>query len=74
MAKRYIKKAPIVEAVQWTGNNLSKIQEFIGCNILIPEGAEYALPIGDYIIKFPNGEIHTCSADFFKLTYEEVGE
>lgn len=86
MVKRYIKKVPIVEAVRWTGYNFDEIQDFVGFNnayfqrtnppevyIPTPEGAEYA-SIGDYIIKFADGEIRTCDANFFKLTYEEAEE
>lgn len=86
MVKRYIKKVPIVEAVRWTGYNFDEIQDFVGFNnayfqrtnppevyIPTPEGAEYA-SIGDYIIKFADGEICTCDANLFKSTYEEVEE
>ena len=87
MVQRYIKKTPVVEAVRWTGYNFDEIQDFVGVGnakfmretnppeiyIPIPEGAEYA-SIGDYIIKFADGEIRTCGADFFKSTYKEVEE
>ena len=86
MVKRYIKKVPVVEAVRWTGYNFDEIQDFVGFNnayfqrtnppkVYIPtlEGAEYA-SIGDYIIKFADGEIRTCDANLFKSTYEEATE
>lgn len=89
MVKRYVKKSVTIEAIQWTGCNFDKIQEFVGFNntclrcacisrqteiyIPTPEGAEYA-SIGDYIIKFSDGEIRTCGANFFESTYEEAKE
>ncbi len=87
MVKRYIKKPVAIEAMQWTGCNFDEVQEFVGFNnayfqrmadppqvyIPTPEGAEYA-SIGDYIIKFTDGEIRTCSRDFFELNYEEATE
>lgn len=87
MVKRYIKKPVAIEAMQWTGCNFDEVQEFVGFNnayfqrmadppkiyIPTPEGAEYA-SIGDYIIKFTDGEIRTCDAGFFESTYEEVKE
>lgn len=86
MVKRYIKKPTTIEAVRWTGYNFDEIQDFVGFNnayfqrtnppkVYIPtlEGAEYA-SIGDYIIKFADGEIRTCGADFFESNYEEIKE
>lgn len=87
MIKKYIKKQVSIIAIKWTGNNFSEIQEFVGLGnayfqrmtdppkvyIPTPSGVEYA-SVGDYIIKFADGEIRTCGADFFELTYEEVKE
>ena len=85
MVKKYAKKPVIIEAVQWTGYNFDEIQDFAGFNnvyfqrmtdppkIYVPtlEGAEYA-SINDYIIKFADGEVRTCDADFFETNYEEA--
>lgn len=32
---KYIKKPVVVEAIQWTGNNLEEIHKFVGKNLLI---------------------------------------
>ena len=75
MAKKYRKKPVVVEAIQWTGNNLDDVIKFNvngqwkkgeDLKIFTLEGTMKA-NIGDYIIKGINGE-------FFEKTYEEVKE
>jgi len=74
------KKPIIVEAIQWTGYNLSKIQRFykpenilVGNQIIIGtlEGTIKA-NIGDWIIKGVKGEFYPCKPDIFEQTYETV--
>lgn len=68
------------EAIQWTGKNLSEIDNFMDG---IVENKETTLVIhtlegdmeasvGDYIIKGVNGEFYPCKPDIFNKTYEEV--
>ena len=82
MYKKYRKKPVIIEAIQWTGKNLSEIDNFMGG---IVENKETTLVIhtlegdmeasfGDYIIKGVNGEFYPCKPDIFAKTYEEVTE
>ena len=82
MIKKFRKKPVIIEAVQWTGENLSKIGEFTKNTVknhesvlIIPtlEGDMYA-SLNDYIIKGVNGEFYPCKPDIFDKTYEEVTE
>lgn len=82
MIKKYKKKPVIIEAVQWTGENLSEIDKFTqakvknhGLVLIIPtlEGDMYA-SLGDYIIKGVNGEFYPCKPGIFAKTYEEVTE
>ncbi len=80
--KRYRKKPVVIEAVQWTGDNvdeLFKLEDFklnytlvngiLGVYSL--EGVMWA-SVGDYIIKGVRGEFYPCKPDIFKETYEEV--
>lgn len=82
MIKKYKKKPVIIEAIQWTGENLSEIDKFTqakvknhGLVLIIPtlEGDMYA-SLGDYIIKGVNGEFYPCKPGIFAKTYEEVTE
>lgn len=83
MAK-YRKKQIIVDAIQWTGDNLDDIfREFPDfklnytlterndLGIYTLEGLMWAA-IGDYIIMGIRGEFYACKPDIFKETYEEV--
>ena len=79
---KFRKKPVIIEAVQWTSENLSEVQEFyrkesilIGDRIVIEtlEGVMYA-SIGDWIIKGIKGEFYPCKPDIFDATYEKVGD
>ena len=82
MARVYRKKPVTVEAVQWTGENLAEMCEFIDSEVfeIIPrvglvihtlEGDHHA-STGDYIIKGVNGECYPCKPDIFAKTYESA--
>jgi hypothetical protein len=87
---KFRKKPIIVEAMQWTGDNLDEIMLF--CNgdatyevmasgnclivILTSEGRMSA-NIGDWIIKEPfdkERKFYPCKPDIFEATYEKVEE
>lgn len=81
MAK-YRKKPVVIEAVQFTGENLEEIGHFAGLNaqlagrerrleIKTKEGVMTANP-GDYIIKGVQGEFYPIKEDIFEKTYEPV--
>ena len=80
MVKKYRKKPVIIESIQWTGKNLSEIDNFMGGIVEIKvttlvihtlEG-DMEASIGDYIIKGVNGEFYPCKPDIFDKTYDEV--
>ena len=81
---KYRKKQIVIDAIQWTGDNLNDIcKEFPDfklnytlterndLGIYTLEGMMWAA-IGDYIIKGIRGEFYPCKPDIFKETYEEV--
>ena len=79
-AKEYRKKPVVIEAVQWTGKNISDIIGFFGgaamCegqDIIIGtlEGEMRAMP-GDWIIKGVKGEFSISPQKAFLADYEEV--
>lgn len=79
MIKLYVKKPVIITAVQYTGNNVNEIVEFIGkrnidygdhLRIKTLEG-EMIANIGDFIIRGVKGEFYPCKPDIFNETYEE---
>lgn len=82
MIKRYRKKPVTIEAVQWTGNNISEICKFTNrdVNHLLMSGQLYITTlegvhrasVGDYIIKGVKGELYPCKPDIFANTYEEA--
>ena len=82
MIKKFRKKPVTIEAIQWTGKNLSEIDNFVGgsiankSTILIIHTLEGDMEasMGDYIIKGINGEFYPCKPDIFAKTYDEVTE
>ena len=76
---KYRKKPVVIEAIQWTGENLLEICNFTGrCGgellkngeiyIDTLEGVHHA-SVGDFIIKGVNGEFYPCKPDIFGKTY-----
>src|SRR3989304_1756034 len=71
---KYRKKPVVIDAVQWTGNNLKDVaalggareygQDFIGDNLIINtlEG-DMTANVGDWIIKGVKGELYPCKPD-----------
>lgn len=84
---KYRKKPVVIDAVQWSGNNLNEILDFMKdkqpnyyeddekklLTIQTLEGNMIA-SVGDYIIKGVKGEFYPCKPDIFKQTYEVVKE
>lgn len=83
---KYRKKPVVVEAIQWTGDNMDAISQFVGED-LVPMGDEYETStevgiftlegvmtahVGDWIIKGVKGEFYPCKPDIFEETYEVV--
>lgn len=81
MAK-YRKKPVVIEAIQWTGDNLKELRQMDGFNAVHTcfgghlkvgtlEG-NMSATVGDYIIKGVHGEFYPCKPDIFEKTYERV--
>lgn len=84
MIGKYRKKPVEIEAVQWTGDNLKEVVDFMGdasCKYSLSFMASPVLVIhtlegdhqarvGDYIIKGVHGEFYPCKPDIFEETYE----
>ena len=81
---KYRKKPVIIEAVQWTGENIKEIGHFTRgkahynvwldtIEIKTLEGTMIA-NVDDYIIKGVKDEFYPCKPDVFEQTYELVEE
>lgn len=77
---KYKKKPVIVEAIQYTDDNLLEVMKFCGegktlfdyyLYIVTPEG-NMRVCKGDYIIKGVRGEFYPCEKSIFEETYEVV--
>jgi len=80
---QFRKKPVVIDAVQWTGDNVAEINNFAAGHIhgaITPhqyftvgtlEGAHTA-SVGDWIIKGVAGEFYPCKPDIFQRTYEAV--
>lgn len=78
---KFRKKPVVIDAMQWTGNNASELQEFARggefswnpikaeAYIHTLEGVMTTRP-GDWIIKGVKGEFYPCKPDIFEATYE----
>lgn len=85
MIMKYRKKPIIIEAIQWTGDNISELCKFMRKDasklmfsddelyIQTLEGIHHA-SIGDYIIKGVQGEFYPCKPNIFVQTYEACEE
>jgi len=85
---KFRKKPVEIEAIQWTGDNMEAISQFVGEDLVPMEDEHEAqtkigivtlegvmtASIGDWIIKGVNGEFYPCKPDIFQKTYEEVHE
>lgn len=83
MVKKYIEKEPTAfEAIQWTGNNLDEIKDFIGKDggpdvsgqviLLMNSSGGSAVQEGDWIIRNPGtGEFYEMADVYFKKYYKE---
>ena len=83
--KKFRKKPVVIEAIQWTGENVAEVAEFLGLSvrpfridtvngtveISTLEGTMTASKY-DYIIKGVQGEFYPCKPDIFEQTYETV--
>ena len=77
---KYRKKPVVIEAVQWTGENIKEVLDFMqwrnanhdevnGLSIHTLEG-NHCATIGDFIIRGVQGEFYPCKPDIFEQAYE----
>lgn len=79
---KFKKKPVVIEAIQWTGENVNEILDFMkwknadhdekhGLVIHTLEGNHNATT-GDWIIKGVAGEFYPCKPDIFLATYDKA--
>lgn len=80
---KYRSKPTIKEAIQYTGENIQEILDFMGINKKAPlaEGMRLTIStlegnmhvsINDYVIKGIANEFYPCKPNIFEATYEKV--
>lgn len=83
---KYRKKPVVIEAVQYTGNNINELWDVFGAGeiygpteknldpfINTLEGT-MTVSVNDYVIKGVQGELYPCKPDIFEATYDKVEE
>jgi len=84
---KFRKKPVVIDAMQWTGDNLRECIDFLGDSrdgtsgkghateiyIATMEGVMVAR-VGDWLIQGVKGEFYPCKPDIFEATYEKVEE
>jgi hypothetical protein len=80
---KYIKKPIVVEAMQYTGDNVGQIAAFMNKKGLTVRGnmifidtleGQMVVKPNAYIIKGVSGEFYPCKEEIFNRTYELVEE
>jgi hypothetical protein len=84
--KSYRKKPVVIEAIQWTGDNLDEIWDWTTAEFVYgptevnplrlyvaANDAWLDLEVGEWIIKDSAG-FYPCKADIFAVTYEAVAD
>ena len=75
---KYVKKAIVIEAMQWDGENVVEIVKF--CDKAYHNGTMLKIStlegimnasVGDFIIKGIKGEFYPCKEDIFNQSYDE---
>lgn len=80
---KFRKKPVVIEAVQWTGDNLREIKAFMGVESVPYDAGKDSFLIhtlegnheaskGDWVIRGVKGEFYPCKPDIFDQTYEKV--
>lgn len=80
----YKKKPVVIEAVQYTGDNPTEVNNLLGGILNLDEGfpglpiiietleGDMRADVGDWIICGVKGEFYPCKPDIFDATYEAV--
>jgi len=77
---KFRKKPVVIEAIQWTGDNVEEIGEFMtGVHWAMAGDRDPVIPtlegdmkvsVNDWIIRGVKGEYYPCKPDIFEATYE----
>lgn len=82
---KFKKKPVVIDALQWTGDNLDAVLEFTkegnvgavpGTKELMIDTLEGTMscPVGHWIIRGVKGEFYACDPAIFKMSYERTYE
>jgi hypothetical protein len=79
---KFRKKPVVIEAIQWTGNNMTDVLMFMvpgvepdaedRINVIKTLEGDMSIGVGDWIIRGVKGELYPCKPDIFEATYEPV--
>jgi hypothetical protein len=83
---KYRKKPAEIEAIQFISDNIEKVYEMLGDNLIVEplDGGDnlkhfintlegnMEISWNDYVIKGVKGEFYPCKPDIFELTYEQI--
>jgi hypothetical protein len=83
---RYRKKPVEIEAIQFISDNIEKVYEMLGDNLIVEplDGGDnlkhfistlegnMEISWNDYVIKGVKGEFYPCKPDIFELTYDKI--
>lgn len=84
MKLKYRKKPVVIEAIQYTGDNIQEVWYMFGageiygpvendpCAYILTLEGRMRCDVGDWIIQGVQGEFYPCKPDIFAATYEEV--
>jgi hypothetical protein len=88
MIKQYRKKPVVIEAIQFTRNQVEDVYNFTKGelhSVMIPKCLDgvmigeidtfegvFTVTENDYVIKGVKGELCPCKPDIFEMTYDEV--
>ncbi len=85
MPNKYTKKPVIVEAVQWRGENIEEIKNFIDPNpnnglveydvlvFYLDNQPVLYLDVGDWVVKDSKGNFISCTPEIFAETHKQLG-
>jgi len=82
---KFVKKPVVVDAIQFTGDNLVELSEFMNKRALHFNSEKKEIIIetlegnhiaskGDWIIKGVKGEFYPCKPDIFQMTYTPIND
>ncbi len=76
---KFRKKPVVIEAVQYTGDNVAEIEAFCpdtfedsGILFIRTLEGDHQCSVNDFVIKGVKGEFYSCKPDIFEMTYDKV--